>query len=523
MPKSVSTVLFVLAICWSHNAEAATLTLAWDPPSDGVTTGYVIYYGTASHSYSQQVNVGFVTSYTVTGLAAATTYYFIVRAYDATGAFSDPSGEISGMTPANQPPTVFLTVPAEGASFLTSDTVPMQATAFDDGSIQSVTFLLNGSPIGAPDTSYPYATTISGLAPGNYALTAIATDDLLATTTAAAVHFSVTNPGSRTNVALAANGGVASGSSSYGAGYGPEGAINGDRRGQPWGAGGGWADATPNQFPDTFEVQFNGAKTISEIDVFSVQDNYLNPSEPTPAMTFTLGGLQNFDVQYWTGITWQTVSGGAIVGNTLVWRQITFAPITTTKIRLVINFAVSTYTGLAELEAWTVSTPPPPSRANVALASNGGVASGSSSYGAGYGPEGAINGDRRGQPWGAGGGWADATPNQFPDTFEVQFNGAKTISEIDVFSVQDNYLNPSEPTPAMTFTLGGLLNFDVQYWTGATWQTVSGGAIVGNTLVWRQITFAPITTTKIRLVINSAVSTYAGLAELEAWTVPGGS
>src|SRR5207253_296447 len=108
-------------------------------------------------------------------------------------------------------------------------------------------------------------------------------------------------------------------------------------------------------------------------------------------------------------------------------------------------------------------------RSNVALASSGALALGSSTYATGYAASGAINGDRRGMNWGAGGGWNDATPDAFPDWLEVDFNGPQTLDEVDVFSVQDNYQAPSDPTPAMTFTRYGLTDFQVQYWTGAQW------------------------------------------------------
>jgi hypothetical protein len=90
--------IVVLAMSCARLSEAADLTLAWDPPNDGMTTGFVLYYGTASRSYSQQLNVGPATSYTVTGLSAGTTYYFAVRSYDAAGDLSDLSAEVSGMT-----------------------------------------------------------------------------------------------------------------------------------------------------------------------------------------------------------------------------------------------------------------------------------------------------------------------------------------------------------------------------------------------------------------------------------------
>src|SRR6185503_10428972 len=120
---------------------------------------------------------------------------------------------------------------------------------------------------------------------------------------------------------------------------------------------------------------------------------------------------------------------------------------------------------------------------------------------------GAINGDRSGAPWGNGGGWNDGTPGTFPDWLEVDFSGPKTITEIDVFSVQDNYQAPSPPTPTMPFSLYGLTDFQVQYWTGSTWAVVPGGAIAGNTLVWRQLTFSPLTTSKIRIWVTGALAT----------------
>src|SRR6185295_3235404 len=96
--------------------------------------------------------------------------------------------------------------------------------------------------------------------------------------------------GGRTNVALASNGGVASASSTYSTGYAASGAINGDRKGVNWGAGGGWTDGTPDAYPDWLEVDFPVAKTIDEVDVFSVQDNYTAPIDPTPTLTFTKYG-----------------------------------------------------------------------------------------------------------------------------------------------------------------------------------------------------------------------------------------
>ena len=55
----------------------------------------------------------------------------------------------------------------------------------------------------------------------------------------------------------------------------------------------------------------------------------------------------------------------------------------------------------------------------------------------------------------------------------MDFAGSKTIDEVDVFSVQDNYASPVEPTAGMTFTRYGLVDFTVQYWDGTQWLAVT--------------------------------------------------
>jgi len=423
--------------------------------------------------------------------------------------------------------------------------------------------------------------------------------------------FLIFDVGLRVNVALAANGGVASGSSTANAGYAAASAINGDHRGVNWGAGGGWKDATAYAYPDWLEVAFSGPKTIDEVAVFSLQDAYKTPSEPTSTMMFSSYGLVDFTVQYWTGTVWQAVPGGVVRGNMLVWRSVSFAPLTTSRIRVLVERARDGSSRIVEVEAYgddaVPNTPPVAAltaplegdefvapagitvsanasdgdgirdvtflangaqigtdsvapfsiswnnvaaghytltavasdmlggtttssavhitvtaagsgRVNTALAANGSVASASSTANAGYAAAGTINGDRRGIDWGAGGGWKDATAGTFPDWLEVAFSGPKTIDEIAVFSLQDAYKTPSEPTSTMTLSSYGLVDFTVQYWTGATWQAVPGGVVRGNTLVWKPVVFAPLTTSRIRVLVERARDGSSRIVEVEAYT-----
>ena len=104
MMKKFLTLLLVLS--WVVLASIAYggeigIPLSWDVPttnSDGTSltdlAGYTIYYGTASGDYSQSINVGNVTTYTVP-ISIGGTYYFAVTAYDTTGNESDYSNEVT--------------------------------------------------------------------------------------------------------------------------------------------------------------------------------------------------------------------------------------------------------------------------------------------------------------------------------------------------------------------------------------------------------------------------------------------
>lgn len=159
-------------------------------------------------------------------------------------------------------------------------------------------------------------------------------------------------------------------------------------------------------------------------------------------------------------------------------------------------------------------------RQNVAASANGGTATASQTHSAPYSPSGTINGDRK--LYLNNNAWSNSTAT-FPQWLQVDFNGSKDIDEINVFSVQDLYNSPSDPTLTMTFGSYGLTAFQAQYWNGSAWVTVPNGNISGNSNVWKQITFAPLTTTKIRIWITGSSDSYSRTTEVEAWGVPTGS
>jgi hypothetical protein len=329
--------------------------------------------------------------------------------------------------------------------------------------------------------------------------------------------------GSRHNVALASNGGVATASSQLNGSFPVAAAINGDRAQLylPDGRYNMWHGATTAK-PDWLQVEFNGAKTIDEIVVVTQQDDYNNAVEPTQGTTFTKYGLTGFEVQYWNGSGWATVPGGSVTGNDRVLRKFSFGAVTTTKMRALIHAGADGYSRVWEFEAWGTAaqtTPPPSGRINVAAESNGATATSSSQFNGSFPVAAAINGDRHRLflPDGRYNIWHSAAGAAKPDWLQVNFNGAKTITEINVATMQDDYHNPVEPTEATTFSAYGLTHFQVQYWDGANWATVPGGSVTANDRVWRRFTFPALTTDKIRVLVHATTDGYSRIMELEAY------
>ncbi len=161
-------------------------------------------------------------------------------------------------------------------------------------------------------------------------------------------------------------------------------------------------------------------------------------------------------------------------------------------------------------------------RINVASASQGAIATAQN-----YTPDGAYAGLHF-QPSYANDGaryiaqagdhyWRDE--HGLPSWLQIDLSGRSAIDEVDVFTLADYpaYQTQADPSPTQTFTQYGVIGFDVQYWTGSAWATVPGGSVSGNNLVWKKISFAAVTTTRIRVMVNASTDGVARIAEVEAY------
>jgi Bacterial Ig-like domain (group 3)/Fibronectin type III domain len=364
-----STFLFVFALVCAAPAFASQVGMAWDPVSDGVLSGYYVYYGQTSHGYTVKLDIGNRSSFTVTNLTNNQKYYFAITAYNSARVESPFSNEINVVT---QPPIATSTVVTTSANPVGVGTT-LTFTAVVTGSAPSgtVQFADSGTSMNGCGTvavtgsgnSRTAVCTTTNLYAGSHTIIAnyAGTSTNGASSSAPIVEIvrpvggpdaGIADPGTigSTNVALAANGGVAYASSQYNAGYPVTSVNNNERAGVNWGRGGGWNDGTSGRFPDYIDISFAGSKTIDHVVVYTVQDNYVHPIEPTDTQTFTLYGVTDFNVQGWDGTAWVTL--GSVSGNNLVKRTVQFTAFATSKIRINITGALAAYSRITEIEAW---------------------------------------------------------------------------------------------------------------------------------------------------------------------------
>jgi len=147
-----------------------SVTLAWSPSTDPNVAGYNIYYGTASHVYTNRVSVGNVVSATTAGLVEGATYYFAATTYNAQNQESTFSQEISYTVPqavAVQPPAI------TGASAtnlaLAGQNVTFSITANSTGPL-TYQWLDNGNPITAATNAVLTLNNVTTAQAGTYSV-----------------------------------------------------------------------------------------------------------------------------------------------------------------------------------------------------------------------------------------------------------------------------------------------------------------------------------------------------------------
>jgi hypothetical protein len=92
-----------LLLCTFIASAAPIVSLAWDPSPDADVVNYRLYWGPSSGVYDGSRDLGNVTNTVHANIVAGGHYFFVVTAFNAAGAESDPSNELDYQVPVTPP------------------------------------------------------------------------------------------------------------------------------------------------------------------------------------------------------------------------------------------------------------------------------------------------------------------------------------------------------------------------------------------------------------------------------------
>lgn len=117
-------------------------------------------------------------SFRYTAPASAGSSIVTARVTDNAGLSRDAQVQFSVISAVGQGPSANLITPVNNSTVVPNTSINLAATAVaTGGTISSVQFYQNGSPVGSPITSPPYTSSFVPTSPGSYIFDVIATDD----------------------------------------------------------------------------------------------------------------------------------------------------------------------------------------------------------------------------------------------------------------------------------------------------------------------------------------------------------
>ncbi len=259
-----------------------------------------------------------------------------------------------------------------------------------------------------------------------------------------------------------------------------------------WGAGG-----SPNA-QDWYEVNFNTTRTVNEVWL------YFRDSRPQNA---TYRAPSSYNIQYWNGSAWVQVANQAKTPATPAgnFNKVQFASAQTQRVRVLATNASGSKIGLTEIKMYNRGGADPQPNPNLALSAtavcsftstwescaaiNNGDEPTSSNFGA----------PNQGNRWGS---W-DQQGEQWA---ELQWSSAQTVTRAQVYIFDDNQ---GIDLPA---------SWKLQAWNGSAYVDVAGASgypVAANQ--YNNVTFTAVSTTRLRVVLQSAAGFSVGLLEVKAF------
>ena len=137
-------VLIFAATQFQALGQNQSVVLFWSPSVDPNVVGYNIYYGTVSGEYTNELVLGNVSTATLTGLTAGTTYYFVATATGTDGVESPFSNETTYTVPL---PATLSLQPVSSAGGVTAVNITATGAVPSQWMIEESTDLVNWAPV----------------------------------------------------------------------------------------------------------------------------------------------------------------------------------------------------------------------------------------------------------------------------------------------------------------------------------------------------------------------------------------
>jgi hypothetical protein len=241
-------------------------------------------------------------------------------------------------------------------------------------------------------------------------------------------------------------------------------------------------------------VRSDAAFTVSSAEALTVSPGQSRPVEVTVRRLGGGGGNVTWSAGVDRGLSVSPASGGMALGRgdqQAVPLTLTAPPDLSTPAAATLTITVG-----GEVHELPVT---------VDLATRLGAPTASSTHSQ-FSPEGAIDGDRSSETWGAGNGWNDNTGGAFPDWLAVAFDAPAPVGSVDLYTLD-----------AGAFPAGryGVRDADVQLRIDGEWRTVA--EVRGNTAGTVTACFEPVEVTAVRVLVHGTNDgAFSRIVEVEA-------
>jgi hypothetical protein len=155
------------------------VSLAWDPSPDADVVNYRLYWGPSSGVYNGSSDLGNVTNTVFTQLFPGGHYFFVVTAFNDSGAESDPSNELDYLVPGGGMPPSISVIPNQ----TTTSGVAVGPIAFTVSDAETAVTALMVSATSSNPTLVPIANVVFGGNGANRTITATPTTGQTGTVT----------------------------------------------------------------------------------------------------------------------------------------------------------------------------------------------------------------------------------------------------------------------------------------------------------------------------------------------------